>query len=264
MAANISIATFNINSIKARLPNLLAWLDRTPVDILLLQELKCSDDQFPCLELEDRGYNLAFHGQKTYNGVAICSKFPLDDVVKGLDDNGDDEQSRYIEAVASIPGGALRLASAYIPNGQSPDSDKFQYKLKFYDRLIVHWRERLKYGEVAALGGDFNCAPEPLDVYNPQKSDGMICFHPEERWRLRALMHLGLYDAFRVKHPEKKQFSWWDYRAGAYEHGLGLRIDHILLSAPAVDRLEACEVDEFPRRQERPSDHTPVVATLAA
>ena len=293
---SISIATFNINSIKARLPNLLAWIDQKPVDILLLQELKCSDDQFPALELEDRGYNLAFHGQKTYNGVAICSKFPLDDVVRGLpelpsphrgeDGRGalgsdefqqrphpnppptgegmEDTQARYIEAVASIPGGAIRLASAYIPNGQSPDSDKFQYKLKFYERLIAHWRERLKYGEIAALGGDFNCAPEELDVHNPQKSDGMICFHPEERWRLRALMHLGLYDAFRVLHPEKKQFSWWDYRAGAYEHGLGLRIDHILLSGPAVDRLASCEIDELPRRQEKPSDHTPVIATLTA
>ncbi|MEJ0009214.1 MAG: exodeoxyribonuclease III [Alphaproteobacteria bacterium] len=259
---SVSIATFNINSIKARLPNLLAWLDAKPVDILLLQELKCEDAAFPALELEDRGYNLAVYGQKTYNGVAICSKFPLDDVVRGLGGDETDDHARYIEAVASVPGGAIRVASAYVPNGQDPESDKFAYKLRFLDRLRAHWTRQLKYHEAAALGGDFNCAPEPLDVYDPRRSEGAICFNMEERWRLRALMDLGLYDAFRVTQPEKKQFSWWDYRAGAYEHGIGLRIDHILLSAPAVDALQSCEIDEAPRKQERPSDHTPVIATL--
>jgi exodeoxyribonuclease-3 len=259
----ISIATFNINSVKARLPNLLAWLDVHPVDILLLQELKCVDESFPRMEIEDKGYNVVTHGQKTYNGVAICSKFPLDDVIRGLPEGDGDEQARYIEAVASIPGGAIRVASAYVPNGQDVTSDKFPYKLKFFDRLRMHWEETLKYNEIAVLGGDFNCAPDPIDVYNPVKSDGAICYHPEERKRLRALFNLGMYDAFRVANPDKKQFSWWDYRMNSYEQGYGLRIDHLLLSPMAADRLTGCVIDERPRQAERPSDHAPVVATLA-
>jgi exodeoxyribonuclease-3 len=259
----LSIATFNVNSIKIRLPNLLAWLDAHPTDILLLQELKCVEDAFPRMELEERGYNLAVFGQKTYNGVAICSKFPLDDVVRGLPGDDADEQARYIEAVASVPGGAVRVASAYVPNGQDVESDKFPYKLKFYDRLHAHWKRQLALNEVAVLGGDFNCAPEEIDVYNAKKSDGAICFHPAERERLRALFNLGFYDAFRVAQPALKQFSWWDYRANAYENGLGLRIDHLLLSPMAMDRMEHCHIDESPRAQERPSDHTPVVVTLS-
>lgn len=260
---NITIATFNINSIKARLPNLLAWLDANPIDILLLQELKCVDEAFPAMELEDKGYNLAIHGQKTYNGVAICSKFPLEDVVRGLPDGDGDEQARYIEAVANIPGGVLRVASAYVPNGQDVASDKFPYKLKFFERLRQHWESVLPYNEPAVLGGDFNCAPAPIDVHDPALLDGTVCYHPAERERLRALMHLGLYDAYRLKHPQAKQFSWWDYRAGGYERGHGLRIDHLLLSAMAADKLVDCVIDEVPRQAERPSDHAPVIATLA-
>lgn len=257
---SISIATFNINSIKARLPNLLAWLDANPIDILLLQELKCVDEAFPAMELEERGYNLAIHGQKTYNGVAICSKFPIDDVVRGLGDG--DEQARYIEAVLSIPGGAMRVASVYVPNGQDVASDKFPYKLQFLERLTAHWRTQLALNEIAVLGGDFNVAPQPIDVYDAAKLDGSVCYHPEERACLRALMHLGFYDAFRVKHPDERQFSWWDYRMNAYPQNHGLRIDHLLLSAMAVDRLTECTIDESPRREEKPSDHAPVVGWL--
>ena len=256
----ISIATFNVNSIKARLPNLLAWLDASPVDIVLLQELKCVDDAFPAMELEERGYNLAIHGQKTYNGVAICSKFPIDEVVRGLDPA--DEQARYIEAVISIPGNALRVASVYVPNGQDVTSDKFPYKLHFLERLAAHWRERLKLNEIAVLGGDFNVAPAPLDVYDAAKLDGSVCYHPQERARLRALMNLGFYDAYRVKHPDERQFSWWDYRMNGYTQNHGLRIDHLLLSAMAVDRLSDATINETPRQQEKPSDHAPVLCRL--
>jgi len=259
----ISIASFNVNSIKARLPNLLAWLDATPIDILLLQELKCVDDAFPAMELEERGYNLAIHGQKTYNGVAICSKFPIDEVVlRGLD--AADEQSRYIEAIISIPGAALRVASVYVPNGQDVTSDKFPYKLQFLDQLAAHWRERLALNEMAVLGGDFNVAPAPLDVYDAAKLDGSICYHPEERARLRALMHLGFYDAFRVLHPQEQQFSWWDYRQNGYTQNHGLRIDHLLLSAMAVDRLHETWIEGAPRQQEKPADHAPIVCRLKA
>lgn len=259
---NISLATFNINSIKARLPNLLAWLKESPVDILLLQELKCVDEAFPAMELEDLGYNLAIHGQKTYNGVAICSKFPLDDVIRGLPEADGDDHARYIEAVASIPGGVLRVASAYVPNGQDVASDKFPYKLRFFERLKLHWERTLTYNEPAVLGGDFNCAPLPLDVYDPKALDGTVCYHPAERERLRALFNLGMYDAFRVLHPDAKQYSWWDYRAAGYERNHGLRIDHLLLSGMAADRLTECHIDETPRQAEKPSDHAPVVCTL--
>lgn len=258
----ISIATFNVNSIKARLLNLLAWLDEARPDIALLQELKCVDDAFPAAEIEERGYNIASHGQKTYNGVAILSKFPLDDVLRGLAGDDADVQARYIEAVASIPGGALRVASAYVPNGQDVTSDKFPYKLKFLERLRDHWAERLTYHELAVLGGDFNVAPEPIDVYDAPALDGSVCYHPAERQRLRALLNLGLYDAFRVANPTTQQFSWWDYRAGGYGRGHGLRIDHLLLSALAVDKLSGCIIDEAPRQQEKPSDHAPVVCML--
>ncbi len=259
---SISIATFNVNSVKARLPNLLAWLDANPVDVLLLQELKCETDAFPSMEFEDRGYNLAIHGQKTYNGVAICSKFPLEDVTRGLDGDEADVQARYIEAVANIPGGTMRVASAYIPNGMEVGCDKFFYKLKFLDRLRAHWQQQLKFNEISVLGGDFNCAPEVIDVHDPKAWEGQILFHPEERWRLRALFHLGLYDAFRVKYPDKQQFSWWDYRGGGYERGHGVRIDHLLLSGMAVDKLQDVVIDETPRAQEKPSDHAPVMCRL--
>src|SRR5262249_12834393 len=151
----------------------------------------------------------------------------LEDVSKGLDGDEADTHARYIEALVNIPGGIMRVASAYIPNGQDPTSDKFPYKLKFYDRLRAHWEKQLRLNEMAVLGGDFNCAPEEIDVHDPKAWEGNILFHPEERWRLRALMHLGMYDAFRVKHPDKQQFSWWDYRAGGYERGHGVRIDHL-------------------------------------
>lgn len=262
MTQTISIATFNVNSIKARLPNLLAWLDAAKPDIVLLQELKCVDEALPTMEIEERGYNIASHGQKTYNGVAILSKLPLDDIHRGLAGDATDEQARYIEAVLSIPGGALRVASVYVPNGQDVGSDKFPYKLAFLERLRAHWAERLPYRELAVLGGDFNVAPAPLDVYDPAGLDGSVCYHPAERERLSALMHLGFYDAFRVANPTARQFSWWDYRGNGFERGHGLRIDHLLLSPMAVDRLSGCSIDEAPRREDKPSDHAPVVVTL--
>jgi exodeoxyribonuclease-3 len=258
----VSIATFNVNSVKARLPNVLAWLDAAKPDIVLLQELKCETDAFPRMEFEDKGYNLAIHGQKTYNGVAILSKFPIDDVITRLPGDDADEQARYIEAVVSLKGKAIRVASAYVPNGQDVGSDKFAYKLKFYERLRAHWEQTLQHHEIAVLGGDFNVAPFPLDVLDPKSQDGSVCYHPAEREQLRALMNLGLYDAFRLKHPDTKQFSWWDYRGGGYERGNGMRIDHLLLSPYAVDALQDCWIDEEPRKQEKPSDHAPVLANL--
>lgn len=259
MPKDIRIATYNVNSLKARISNVVSWLNTTNPDIVLFQETKTIDEQFPALEIEDLGYNLAIYGQKTYNGVAIASKFPLSDITRGLAGEPEDEQARYIEAVASAHGQAIRIASAYIPNGQAVDSDKFAYKLRFYDRLRTHWQERLTHYEIAVLGGDFNCAPAAIDVYDAKALEGTVCFHPLEREKLRALIYEGFSDAFRLLHPDASQFSWWDYRQNSFERGLGLRIDHLLCSAMATDRLVEAWIDEAPRGQEKPSDHAPVV-----
>ena len=258
----VRVATWNVNSVKARLAHLTQWLRDSAPDIVCLQELKCVSDEFPRMEIEDLGYNLAVHGQKTYNGVAILSKYPLDDIITALPGDAEDEQARYIEAVVSVKGGVLRVASVYVPNGQDPQSDKFAYKLRFLDRLRAHAATLAMADEACVIGGDYNVAPYAPDVYAPKALDGTVCYHPLEREKLRALLHSGWYDAFRSLHPAAQQFTWWDYRGGGYEHGKGLRIDHLLLSPRSIDRLQSCEVDETTRKLERPSDHAPVVATL--
>lgn len=258
----ISIATWNVNSIRTRLHQLLPWLKETAPDIVLLQELKCTNDTFPYMEIEELGYNIKAHGQKTYNGVAILSKFPLEDVRTTLPGEDSDLEARYIEAVACLKDKAVRVASVYVPNGQAPDSEKFQYKLRFLERLHAHARTLLAYEEILVMGGDYNVAPYPIDVYDPKNLDGSVCYHPEERKRLRTLLHDGLYDAFRLLHPDTQAFSWWDYRGNGFESGKGLRIDHLLLSAQAADTLTGCIVDSNIRGTERPSDHAPVICTI--
>lgn len=258
----IHIATWNVNSIKARLVHCLKWLQDSQCDIVLLQELKCEEAAFPRMEIEDLGYNVALKGQKTYNGVAILSKFPLEDIVMQLPGDESDEQARYIEATACLPHGALRVASIYVPNGQAVDSDKFQYKMRFFDRLYDHAQSLLAMDEPVILGADYNVAPQPIDVYAPKQLDGTVCFHPDERAKLRRLLNLGYYDAFRALHPNTQQFSWWDYRGNGYQAGKGYRIDHLLLNAYAMDRIQSCHIDETPRGWDKPSDHTPVVCAL--
>lgn len=261
-----TIATWNVNSIKARLEHVLAWLKETAPDIALLQELKCIDEAFPREQIEDLGYNVATHGQKTYNGVAILSKFPLDDVVRGLPGDESDEQARYIEAVASLPGGeAVRIASVYVPNGQEIGSDKFAYKLAFFERLKNHLAGLLAFEEMVVIGGDYNVAPTGADVYAPEQLAGSICFHPDEQAAWRRMVHLGYSDAYRLMHPEGDgdcPFSWWDYRAGGWQNNKGLRIDHHLLSPQAADRLTDCSVQRELRDVEKASDHAPVLAVL--
>lgn len=259
----LSITTFNVNSIRARLPNVLAWLRESTPDIVLLQELKCMDDAFPRLEIEDMGYNCAVYGEKTYNGVAILSKFPLEDVSRGLAGEEEDTHARYIEALASTPLGMVRVASVYVPNGQEVGSDKFSYKLRFLDRLYAKLHALLAYEEMVAIGGDYNVAPEAIDVYDPKRLSETVCFHSEERKRLRKILHLGYTDAFRTCNPTAQGFSWWDYRGGSFELGHGLRIDHLLLSPQAADRLVQCEVHTNTRAAEKASDHAPVVGVLA-
>ncbi len=259
----MKIVTWNVNSIRSRLQHVLDFLRAYSPDIVLLQELKVETAGMPMMEIEELGYNIAAHGQKTYNGVAILSKYPLDDIVTVLPGDESDVQARYIEAVASVPGGVVRVASIYVPNGQAVDSDKFPYKLKFLERLKAHAETLLAYEEPLILGADYNVSPYREDVFDPVASEGHICYHPEERARLRALMNLGLYDAWRMLHPGVKEFSWWDYRAGCFEQNKGLRIDHLLLSPQAADALRSSEIVRSEREKEKPSDHAPVMATFA-
>jgi exodeoxyribonuclease III len=260
---SLTIATWNVNSVKSRLSHLLDWLKQDAPDIVLLQELKCQTDAFPAEDIEALGYNLAIHGQKTYNGVAILSKYPLEDVQTSLPEAPLDDQARYIEAVISLPHNhAVRVASVYVPNGQEVGSDKFDYKLAFMDALYLHFKNLLQLEEMLVIGGDYNVAPEDIDVYDPVRSAGMVCFHPLERAKFRSYLNAGMTDAYRALHPAKQQFSWWDYRAGAFEHNKGLRIDHLLLSAQATDVLENCEIVQKLRELERPSDHAPVSCRL--
>ena len=258
----MKIASFNVNSIKARLGNLTDWLKEAEPDVVCLQELKCVDDAFPRGEIEDLGYNVATHGQKTYNGVAILSKHPLDDVTRGLPGDDSDEQARYIEAV--IPAGktVLRVASIYLPNGNPVDTDKFEYKLKWMDRLIDHAGKLLSYEEPLALAGDYNVIPQDEDAARPEVWQDDALARPESRAAFRELINLGLTDAFRACHREAHRYTFWDYQGGAWQKDNGIRIDHILLSPQAADRLKASDIDRNIRGREKPSDHVPIWAEL--
>ena len=252
------IASWNVNSVKARLPNLLHWLGEAAPDVLLLQETKSLDQNFPRSEIEDMGYNLAIHGQKAYNGVAILSKRPLEDVRSGLPGDDGDPQARYIEAVTD----GLRVASIYLPNGNPALSEKYTYKLAWMDRLVAHADSLLRLEEAVVLGGDYNIIPADRDVYDPEAwRDDALC-RTEARARFRALLNGGYVEAFRALHPTLRAYTFWDYQAGRWQRGEGLRIDHFLLSPEAADRLDACEVDSGPRGRERASDHTPIWCTL--
>ena len=259
----MKIATWNVNSIRARLPNVLAWIDDAAPDVLLLQEIKTVAGAFPAAAFEERGYACAVAGQKSYNGVAILSKHPLEDVAAGLPGDDDDEQARYVEAWVDAGGGAgVRAASIYLPNGNPVDSGKYRYKLAWMERLTARAGALLAGEEAVALGGDYNVIPAPEDVYDPAAWADDALFRPEVRRRFRALAHLGYTDAFRALRGEAGRYSFWDYQGRAFEADRGLRIDHLMLSPQAVDRLAACDIDPAPRGRERASDHTPVWCEL--
>ena len=255
----MKIATWNVNSIKARLPRVLEWLAEAAPDVALLQEIKTVEDGFPALEIEALGYNIAVCGQKSYNGVAILSKRPLEDVITRLPGDDGDEQARYIEAVI----GDLRVASIYLPNGNPVDGPKFPYKLAWMDRLYDHAKGLLALEESLVLGGDYNIAPSDGDVYDPPAwADDALC-RPDSRARFRAILHLGYTEAYRALHDAPGAYSFWDYQKGRWPRDEGLRIDHLLLSPQAADRLRACDIDKNPRgHKEKPSDHTPVWCEL--
>jgi len=258
----MKIATWNVNSVKAHLAHVTAWLDEAKPDVVLLQEIKCVDADFPRLEFEMRGYTVATHGQKTYNGVAILSREPLTDVRPGLPGDAADDHARFIEATV---GGKVRVASIYLPNGNPAPGLKYDYKLAWMRRLIEHGRALLDSDMPLVLGGDYNVCPTDDDVYDPKGwQDDALC-RPESRARFRELVFLGYTEAFRALHPEAKHaYSFWDYQQGAWDRDAGLRIDHLLLSPVAADRLQACGIDKGPRgRRDKPSDHTPVWCELA-
>ena len=259
----VKIATWNINSIRSRLSHVLEYIrnEKAP-DVLLLQELKCPTEKFPYIEIEDAGYNISVNGQKTYNGVAILSKFPLEDVKKELPGDSDDNQTRYIEGIIVTGSKALRVASVYAPNGNMPGSEKFRYKMDFFDRLYNHISKLMNYNEVLIIGGDYNIAPSPIDVYDAEILEGRICFHKDERKKFRSLLGLGMVDIYRALNENKQEFSWWDYRGGAWQKNKGMRIDHLLLSPEAVDLAAYSAIDKKPRNKEKPSDHTPVWCEL--
>ena len=253
------ITTWNVNSLKVRLPQVLAWLASHQPDALCLQETKTEDASFPLAEIEQAGYHAVFAGQKTYNGVAILSRAAAVDPVMAVP-GFDDPQKRVLAATIN----GVRVVCLYVPNGQSVDSDKYQYKLAWLQAVTAWLKNELASHASMAVVGDFNIAPADLDVHDPKAWAGQVLCSDAEREALRQLMAIGLRDALRMLEPEAQIFTWWDYRMNAFKRKMGMRIDHILISETLAARCRACAVDLEPRRHERPSDHAPVSATFSA
>jgi len=259
----MKIATWNVNSLKARQDHLIRWLGEFNPDVVMLQELKGVEEKFPMMEVNAAGYEAAVVGQKTYNGVAILSKTPIEVTATRLPGEEDDEQARYVEGIVrSDTGQGVRLGCIYLPNGNPTPGDKYDYKLRWMRRLYTHARTLLKTEDAFVLGGDYNVIPEPEDVYAPNKWTRDALFLPESRNALRCIVNLGLTDAFRACNTEGGRYSWWDYRAGSWDRDEGCRIDHLLLSPQAADTLGASGIDKTPRGWDKPSDHTPVWCEL--
>ncbi len=254
----MKLATWNVNSLAVRLPQVLEWLVANPVDVLVLQETKLTDDKFPHAEIQAAGYAVQWFGQKTYNGVALISRSPALQVVKNIP-GFDDEMARVI--AGSV--GGVRVIGAYFPNGQAPDSDKFVYKMRWQDALHDWVQAELAAHPALVLMGDFNVAPDDRDVYDPVGWHNQIHCTPQERAQFQRLLALGLMDAFRLFEQPIKSWSWWDYRNLAFRKNQGLRIDHILVSQALVPQVQACSIDKLPRKNDRPSDHAPVIVTLS-
>ncbi len=259
----MKIATFNINGIKARLPRLLEWLEEFQPDVACLQEIKSMDAQFPRLEFEAKGWTIETHGQKAFNGVALVSKHPIDDILRGLPDmtTGPEkdgavtpEQARYIEG--TIKG--VRVASLYLPNGNPQPGPKFDYKLAWMDKLINHADTLLRSEQPVVLAGDYNVIPDDIDCFDPNAWVQDALTQPESRSRLQAIINLGYLDGLRQIKPTGPAYSYWDYQRGAWQKDNGIRIDHLLLSPEAADRLSNADIDRVPRGKEKASDHTPV------
>ncbi|MCB1477064.1 MAG: exodeoxyribonuclease III [Rhodobiaceae bacterium] len=258
------IATWNINGVKARIDTVSAWLREASPDIACFQEIKSVDEAFPGDAFEALGYNVTTHGQKGFNGVALISKKPPEDVRRGLPGDDSDEQARYLEAVFSTGDGVVRVASIYLPNGNPVESEKFPYKLAWLDRLYGHARSLLAFEEPLVLAGDYNVIPTPADARFPENWTGDALFQPQSRGAWRRLSALGFTDASRAVAPRDELFTFWDYQAGAWQKNNGIRIDHMMLSPQAADRLVCAGTDKHVRGWEKPSDHIPVWIELAA
>lgn len=255
----MKIATWNVNSIKARLPNVIDWLKTASPDVVMLQELKTIADNFPYMEIEEAGYHCAVVGQKSYNGVAILSKEPMQIDLTRLPGEEEDEQARYVEAVI----GGIRFASIYLPNGNPVPGEKFDYKLRWMDRLVARAKDLIASEEPFVLAGDYNVCPEDRDCYDPEAFRNDAQLRPESRAKYRELVYLGLTEAYRAKHPHKANaWTFWDYQRGSWQKDHGLRIDHFLLGPAIADRLISCDIDRDPRGKEKASDHTPLVAEI--
>ncbi|MBN1208634.1 MAG: exodeoxyribonuclease III [Myxococcaceae bacterium] len=254
----MKIATWNVNSVRARQERLLNWLKAHQPDVLCLQELKCEEQAFPTEAVRELGYHAALHGQKTYNGVAILSKAEPLDVLRGISDGVEDSQSRVIAATVS----GVRVLSVYAPNGQAVDSPAYEYKLDWYMRLRRYLDTRHNADQPMVLCGDWNVAPENIDTWDPALWEGQTLFTVKERDALQRLCAFGLTDTFRKLHPDEQKFSWWDYRMLAFPKNKGLRIDHIFATAPVVERLVKVEIDREERKGKQPSDHAPVWVEL--
>ncbi len=261
-AAAITLATWNVNSLKVRLPHVLDWVSQHRPDIVCLQETKLVDDSFPLAALADAGYSSVYAGQKTYNGVAVLTRTATvgeaRDAVTAYPDF-EDPQKRLL----AVTVGELRVVCAYFPNGQSVGSDKYDYKLRWIGALHAWLRNELAAHPLLALAGDYNIAPEDRDVHDPAAWAGQVLFSEPEKQAFRDLQALGLVDSFRLFEQPERSYSWWDYRMLAFRRKMGLRIDHILLSSALAKRCTACTIDVEPRRREQPSDHAPVIATLS-
>lgn len=253
----MKLATWNVNSLSVRLPQVLDWLAANPVDVLALQELKMTDDKFPAEAFRDAGYHAHWFGQKTYNGVALLSRTPASDVVKNIP-GFDDDMARVITGTVE----GVRVVGAYFPNGQEPGSDKFEYKMEWLTSLRQWIRAELELHPKLVLMGDYNITFDELDVWDPIGLQDTIHCTEEERYHLRALVALGLHDSYRLFEQPVKSFSWWDYRNAGFARNRGMRIDHILVSNALKPAVQACTIDKQPRKNERPSDHAPVVVTL--
>lgn len=256
------LATWNVNSLNVRLPQVIDWLQANPVDALCIQELKLAHDKFPEAAFTEIGYHAQWAGQKTYNGVAIVSRVPTIDVTRNIP-GFEDLQQRIVAVTVPSSQGDIRVICAYCPNGQALDSDKYEYKLRWYDALNAWLRTEMATYPRLALLGDFNVAPADEDVHNPEKWVGSVLVSPPERLAFTQLLDLGLTDSFRLFEQPEKSFTWWDYRQFGFRRNAGLRIDHILLSDALKSLCTACDIDKAPRANTQPSDHTPVIATLA-
>jgi len=251
----LKLATWNVNSIAARLPLVLRWIAEAQPDVLCMQEIKCTDDRFPADEFAALGYESAVYGQRTYNGVAIVSRATCSDVRRGFPGDGADAHARLLAGTVD----GVHVVNVYIPNGQAVGTDKYAFKLDWMRRLREFFDAHYKTGQQVLLCGDFNVAPEDRDVHNPKLWENRVLFSEPEREALQGIKDWGFVDAFRLHNDEPKQYSWWDYRSGSFKRNLGLRIDHIWTSKRLGERTTAAAIDKAPRAWERPSDHAPVM-----